>query len=551
MNDDGSGGLMRLAPQPPLPESVLERARLPLTHLGFAKRVASSFKDDVIYTCELGFGVWDGKRYATGLEAEPEVSERCTRLSDLLREEIEQYAMDLVTPEEIDRALTRELRKRAPAFETEDEAEQAIRAKRRSDFEAAIKVSEQVPTIENVVKALKWLTRVPFCKLDADPYAFHCHNGVLDLAAVIASDPRAYDNDVERRAEWLHPHRRDRYPSRASDVAFDPGAECPAWCRFIELITSEGNSKEDPAMAGYLQRCLGRLLLGLNEPEAAFLFQGEGSNGKSTLMRSIAKVLGSYANHCAIQMFLDTGEERSSASASPDEVRLTGARAYLASEPKHGARLADAKIKQFAGGDPRPSRDLHGKLFEWEPSGHPVLAFNPMPVVTGSDHGTFRRLMFVPFRMKLDALAPELLRRRVDVQAELDHELPGILNWFCDGLADAINGGLRPPQSAQLFKDAMLDDADPVGAFVSANCESAPGHSIELPVFNKAAPIWLEENGHRVLRPSTIKRIMQQRGYALGKIMGTEMWKGLRWRSEHAEVNDLVTRAERARSASR
>ncbi|MEO0914698.1 MAG: hypothetical protein AAFY59_17225, partial [Pseudomonadota bacterium] len=354
MSDDPAQALGAPAPLPPLPATVLERAELPLTDLGHASRIAAVYRHDVIYCCELGFGVWDGARYDFGTTAEARVLERCARLPDILREEVEQWCAAPIPPDEIQLRLEQELRKSRAAFIDEEGAKQAIRADRRKRHEAEIKQVGQVRKIASAAEALKFRLRVPFEAIDADPYAFHMANGVIDLRRVLASDPQAFEREDDRRREWLLGHDRARLPSRASGVMFDPAAECPRWRDFIGLISSPAQGGFDVAMAAYFQRCFGRLVFGRNEPPTAFLLQGEGANGKSTLMRILSEALGSYGAHVPVAMFLDQGDEKASSAAAPDEVRLPGARAYFASEPRHGARLSDAKIKQLAGGDKRP-----------------------------------------------------------------------------------------------------------------------------------------------------------------------------------------------------
>ncbi|MEO1722043.1 MAG: phage/plasmid primase, P4 family [Pseudomonadota bacterium] len=533
------------APQGPDPATLEERAELPLTDLGFARRLAAVYRDEIVYTPELGWGTWTGACYQFGTGSKLDVRSVGFTLSELLREEVEVWAAAPVPQFEARRLLEAELRKQKPAFMTEEEAETAVRAKRRREHEKAIEKVQAMNTVRNVVEAAEHLCRIEFESLDADPYYLAVTNGAIDLRKAVDKVPKEADEDLRQawREGWFMPANRKRRPSRACGVRFDPAAECPGWRRFISLVTSKPDRTPDPKMAAYLQRCCGRTVFGQNSPPAAFLLQGEGSNGKSTLMRRLAQVLGTYAAHVPIQMFLDTGEERSSAAAAPDEVRLPGARLYLASEPKHGARLSDAKIKQLAGGDRRTSRPNFGEFFEWEPVGHPMLAFNPMPTVAGADHGTHRRLLFVPFRVRLDDLPDDLRRDPEDVEAELSAELPGILNWLIEGFVEVRQlGGVCPPEDAQVFKEAMLDDSDPVGQFVAECFESVPGAGVSMPDFHKVFPIWAEDNAQRELRKTTVRKIMMQRGYQKKITRGVHMWANLVWREED-HVDALRTRA--------
>ena len=557
--------LDRPAPPPPLSPDPVERAQEPLTDYGHARRVLSVYGEDLIYTSERGWGAWTGTHYRLGKQGDIAARRIFETLPLLLDEEARAWAAAPVAETDIERLRQQELgrlpsRRKVPSFDPDAAVEEQralverhIRWTRRQTLEEAAEKAARVRTIRDVKAAAETSCLVPFESLDAEPWRLAVLNGTLDLARVVEPSPdgETEEEEAERRARWLLPHDRAMRPTRACGVAFDPTAECPEWRRFIALITSDrpavrgGEPRPDPEMAAYLKRCLGKLLLGENKPPAALFIQGEGANGKSLMFDTIAHVLGSYVERVVMEMFLWSGRERDPAAASQHEVVLPGARCYLAIETREGSVLDDGALKRYAGGDATKSRANYDDLFEWTPSGTPVLVFNPMPEIKAADHGTQRRIFFVPLRVRLDELPQELRREQAEVKGALRAEGPGILNWLCEGLADLhALGGLCPPPHAELHKTTMLSESDPVGAFVDAALRPDPVSRVRMPDFNDVFKLWAPENGYGKARVHTAKQVLRQRGFDIGPVRGSECLKGWAWNGE-ADIEALRDRARR------
>lgn len=189
-------------------------------------------------------------------------------------------------------------------------------------------------------------------------------------------------------------HARELKNTRILACEFRAEAECPEFEKFMRLI------QPDEEVRRFLQKMLGQMLWGANDAQIALLFRGQGANGKSTLVNAVAAVMGDYAVTCRIEMFL-LSQTQSAGAPSPEEVVLTGGRAYVASEPETGATLSIARLKALTGGEPRQARALNQPPFIYTPRGTPILSFNRTPKVNGDDLGTWRRLLFIPFDVNL------------------------------------------------------------------------------------------------------------------------------------------------------
>jgi putative DNA primase/helicase len=147
------------------------------------------------------------------------------------------------------------------------------------------------------------------------------------------------------------------------------------------------------------------------------VIHGLGANGKSTLLTVMREIFGTY---CVTLPFesLTHDDRRRGGDATPDLVRLPGARLVLASEPEVNARLWESLIKWQTGGEPIMVRPLYQKPFEFLPSHKLVLSFNNKPRVQAQDEGTWRRLVMTPFG---ETIKEEERVEKLAQQLELQH----------------------------------------------------------------------------------------------------------------------------------
>jgi P4 family phage/plasmid primase-like protien len=388
------------------------------------------------------------------------------------------------------------------------------------------------------LKSAQHRVRAEIEDLDADPWSFVVANGRIDLRAAFRAEyPEAAEPEeiaAVRRA-WLAPHDRGTRPTKASPVVYNAVADCPAWRAFLALILP------DPAVRDCLQRALGALLFGRNDSQCALLFRGGGGNGKSTLVEALQYVLGErdgYAAPCKIEMFLVT-QNVSAGQATPEEVDLPGARAYIASEPSARDELSAKKVKALTGGDLRPARALGLPQFVYRPSGVPILSFNRTPKIKDEDEGTRRRLVFFPFEVNLRELPPEKRRTSSEAARELRDEAPGILNWLLDGFIEwrtrlergqGKPPGIDPPAVMAELKDRLLESADPVGEFIKDCCIREPSRWIRTQEFIRVYEAWCERTGSVQFKPSTVREVMTEKGIPKRKKGGGyESFLGLDW----------------------
>src|SRR5207249_4225628 len=116
------------------------------------------------------------------------------------------------------------------------------------------------------------------------------------------------------------------------------------------------------------------------------------------------------------------------------------------SELDDGARLNESLIKRLTGGNKITARFLHAEHFEFEPEFKIWMETNYRPVVRGTDKGIWARLKLIPFAVNIpEALPAAQHKRREQVLAELQRELPQILAWAVRGCQQWLTNGLQEP----------------------------------------------------------------------------------------------------------
>ena len=229
---------------------------------------------------------------------------------------------------------------------------------------------------EAFLKEAQHLPGIPMLpeQFDRNKGLLNLRNGILNLA----------------RRE-LVPHDRARYITRMAQVDYDPAAQAPVWEAFIQSVTGG-----DAQLAEYLQVMVGYCLCGSTREQCMFFLYGDGANGKSTFLETLAKMLGDYCMNAQADTIAST-RSLSSGAARSDVARLKGARFVTLEEGDQGATLDEGLVKQMTGGNTITARFQYGKEFEFRPEFKLVEATNHLPKIHGTDVGIWRRIRLVPF----------------------------------------------------------------------------------------------------------------------------------------------------------
>ena len=326
-------------------------------------------------------------------------------------------------------------------------------------------------------------------------------------------------------------HDKKYMISKLAPVTYDENARCPRWDRFIEEVTCG-----DKSLQLYLQRMIGYCMTAYTKEQCMFFLYGNGSNGKSVFVDTIAYMLGEYAASCQPETVMMRDRNN---TARGDLARLKGARMVVTSEPNDGCRLDEGIVKQMTGGTENKltARFLYGREFEFSPEFKIVMSTNYKPVIKGTDNGIWRRVRLIPF-------TAEFTKENRDPQLteKLRRELPGILNWAIAGAVGWCKEGLPPCAIIDEAGQEYRSEMDRVQQFLDDCTTRSESSSTQASTLYKCYKAWCSEQGDRFPVGSTKFFMELKRRFKSRKTEAYNEYIGIK-------INDLgmdlYTRAER------
>lgn len=336
---------------------------------------------------------------------------------------------------------------------------------------------------------------------NADPWRFATRTHTIRLGRVV--DPENPDPDGVRfvgTVEVTPGHRRDDLITFVVPVDFDAEAGCPTWEAFLERFLPS------PAVRRFVQVFSGLGLLGVTVQKFVFHY-GDGANGKSVFMQTLANVFGALGANLEPESI--TGQnQRQGGQASPDIVKLFGKRFLKVSELPEGVPLQEELIKKLTGGEEMSARALFQGAFDFTPVFSAQMSGNGYPKIEGTNHGIWRRIAVVHWPVKI----PEAEQREFsEVIDGFRPEYSGILNWLIEGARIWLSEGLVLPDEVRTATKDYQDDMDPVGPFIADCVTLFPGQSVTAREMYEAYCAWAEANAVFAIKEAKFGRVMKGR----------------------------------------
>ncbi len=460
----------------PAEELARRCALYPLNDFGNGKRFTAYFGENTLFIPRVGWFVWDGRVWAQDddqLEVRrvaQQVSAKVTAEAEFIR--LEDWEAAQVADGELAREAAAEIRDNTTARNRTDEEKARLKdfddqveradelkkklAKMRAGHHSHAKAAGNTNPINNMMREAQVDVYKPLKALNANKIMFNTENCVLWFEPVEKDPKTGKPTRFElRRRE----HERGLYLTKMMQVEYDPNATCPEFERFLKTVLPSDE------LRAFVQRWFGYSITGLTtEQKLAFLY-GSGRNGKSTLLELIARIMGAYAASVPIESLSGT-EQRKGGDATPDLVRLPGARMVRASEPERGTKMREALIKQLTGGADILVRRMMQEFVEVTPEFSLTIDGNYKPEIRGTDNGIWRRVLLVPFLVSIpdedvDPLLPSTLWG----------ERAGIFNWLLEGCRQWLEGGLNVPQEVLDATKEYRAESDPMQEFITSCCE--------------------------------------------------------------------------------
>ena len=332
---------------------------------------------------------------------------------------------------------------------------------------------------------------------DQDPFMLNCRNGTLDL-----------------KAGRLRPHSPADNLTKLAPVDFLTGATCPTWEEGLRKVLAG-----EQELIDYFRRAVGYAMTGDVSEQCFFLCYGEGSNGKGTLLHTIARILGDdYAMDSTSNFLTATSSEHPTVLAD-----LKGIRFVALIEPKVG-RMDEALMKMLTGGDPIRARKLYEDHSQFRPTHALFMATNNKPEIRELTYAVWRRIKVIFFPARFEGEGKTL-----NMEDAYMAEASGILNWLLAGCLEWQRIGLNEPASVTRQSAAYRDEMDPIGGFIEARCLQSKEHEVKTSDLWRCYKDWFNSAGGdssaHVSSSIEFGRLLSEKGFPSKKKHGGVMWR--------------------------
>lgn len=387
-------------------------------------------------------------------------------------------------------------------------AVESLRADAKKQGDAAtlavLKPYRTVPALRGLLNAASALPALVVNRdaLDCQPNLLAVANGVIDLTTGLLSAGRP-----------------DQLLTLKAPTAHDPEATCRRFLKFLRFVT-----KGDEEYMAYLQRALGYTLFGHTNEQVFFVVFGKSGNGKGTLFRTLAHVLGPYVMPVAPSL-LSRAYSGNPNAPSPALMALKDPRMIQCSEGGDRQQFDSAFVKGLSGSDPLTGRGTYSDQAQFTPQGKLWLSANSLPEVPSQDDAMWRRIRVLPFSAKIknrDGAFEDLLKA----------EASGILNWLIQG---AVNYHQHRLGECQVVKQATARarrSSDSVAAWIKEMCRIDPDGRIQSRVAYESYRKHCRLNGWRELSPQAFARAMNAKSHRTKETKRHNVFVGLELRGE-------------------
>ncbi len=273
-------------------------------------------------------------------------------------------------------------------------------------------------------------------RFNTEKYIINLENGLLDI-----------------NTKELTPHTSDFLSTMRIPIAYNPHAKCPKVQYFLNSILREKDK-------GVILEFFGYSLIPDYSIPVVLILLGEGSNGKTQLLRLLDRFIGK-SNYTAVS--LQDIEDNSFAVANL-EGKLLNIQGDLSSKWLSGIGM----LKQLSGQDPIYANRKHRDPIQFDNFARLVFASNKPPKIEEDTLAIWRRILPIDL--------PNTFEGEGDIKNYIEtiltpQELSGLLNLTLEKLQQLLNKGDFSYQGSYTDRSRHYTIAsDPVKVFVEECC---------------------------------------------------------------------------------
>ena len=287
-------------------------------------------------------------------------------------------------------------------------------------------------------------------KLDADPNIIGVSNGVLRLS---------------KKCELKTGHH-GHLVSKFTPVQYKPFNPNDPYTKRVIIALRNLFPDDEPDTFDFIMHYLASTLDGHKKESIMLFLVGKGSNGKSFIVELHKGAIGAnYAVKMPISFL--TSKAKDAETATPALMQLKDAHFAYYSESNRCEILNVAKIKEFTGQETMAGRALHKDYVNFKPKCHHLVSSNNDFEIPGTDHGTWRRIVYSPMKIKFCNVSTDTYDKRNKYERIADPSLgtnwtedPDILSaylslivYYYESLSNKYNGKVMNVPHPHITKD--------------------------------------------------------------------------------------------------
>lgn len=457
-----------------------------LTDTGNAERFYDYFGDNFRYdTKAKAFMFWNGKTWL--YDAKNYIKKYADMIIDILKAEIKQTEQKIADLQKTDG----------------EENEKTVAAVEAKEYEGLLKGQrDNLKRVSNsagkeaMIRELQHLHDIPVVteEFDIQPYLLNTDSGVVDL---LTGKIMSFDKNLKlsKNTNCL--------------VSYE---EPKTWLKFLHDILKRPSEKETEELVLTIQLLLGDAITGRTNKDLLVIMYGNGSNGKSTYMKTVKKVFGDYGKQMNSELLLQN-KNSSAQSTEFSFAALKGARIIIMSETNESEKMNDKIIKQLTSGETISAQKKFGDQFEYEPTFSPNMSTNNLPIIRSKDFGIWRRIFLIPFLVKFTDETKD-----IHMPEKLEAEMPQILGWIIQGclkLHNEYNGVVPKPKCLEEALADYKNEMDTVNLYIASNCQNFPGYRTPASTLFQDYKKWALDNNEHLMPEHKFKADMQKHGFQL------------------------------------
>jgi putative DNA primase/helicase len=352
--------------------------------------------------------------------------------------------------------------------------------------------------VEDLFKQLSLiLLAPPEFQFNRKPMIINFTNGTLEL----------------REGEFSGSHRRELFQNVQFPYDFNRDLHYPKWVKFLASLDFDLDTLSKlQEWAGY---CLVPMVQG--NLQKSLFFIGEGANGKSVFLETLAAVLNNVSHLELSELF--------------DRFKIAELEDKLANicTDVETSKVMDARFKKIVAGEPQSAERKFKEPFEFQPFAKILFSANDFIPTKDRTHGYYRRFDILKFNriFKTEEQKPELLQ-------ELKKEVPGIFNWALEGLERLSQQKWIMTKSAYMenchneFKRAT----NPLQLFIEEECVIEANATVDANELRSCYKQYCEDKGYKVLSDHKLGQELKRLGINKSRIRTEEgriiIYEGIR-----------------------